>query len=73
MIIKNHAVGINASDVNFTAGAYLPGVRQGFELTKIYQKINVNLYFVFLNTVVTLVTNCSNFHILHEPSVHSRI
>ena len=35
MIIKNHAVGINASDVNFTAGAYLPGVRQGLELTKI--------------------------------------
>ena len=43
MIIKNHAVGINASDVNFTAGAYLPGVRQGFELMKIYQKLNVNV------------------------------
>ena len=25
MIIKNSAVGINASDVNFAAGAYLPG------------------------------------------------
>jgi len=30
MIIKNHAVGINASDVNFTAGAYLPGVSPPF-------------------------------------------
>jgi NADPH:quinone reductase-like Zn-dependent oxidoreductase len=30
MIIKNHAVGINASDVNFTSGAYMPGVKPPF-------------------------------------------
>ena len=57
MIIKNHAVGINASDVNFTAGAYLPGVRQGFELTKIYQKINVNvLCFLLIVTFTSFIS-----------------
>ena len=30
MVIKNHAVGINASDVNFTSGAYMPGVQPPF-------------------------------------------
>ena len=30
MIVKNVAVGINASDVNFTAGAYFPGVKPPF-------------------------------------------
>ena len=30
MVVKNVAVGINASDVNFTSGAYLPGVEPPF-------------------------------------------
>ena len=30
MIIKNTSVGINASDVNFSSGAYLPGIQPPF-------------------------------------------
>merc|ERR1712131_95215 len=30
MIIKNRSVGINASDVNFSSGAYLPGIQPPF-------------------------------------------
>ena len=32
MIVKNLSVGINASDVNFTAGAYFPGVEPPFNV-----------------------------------------
>lgn len=32
MIIKNTAVGINANDVNFAAGAYLPGNKPPFPI-----------------------------------------
>lgn len=31
MVIRNEFVGINASDVNFTAGTYLPGVKPPFD------------------------------------------
>ena len=27
VIIKNHYVGINASDINFTNGKYIPGIK----------------------------------------------
>ena len=30
MIIKNTSMGINASDVNFSSGAYLPGIQPPF-------------------------------------------
>ena len=32
LVVKNAAVGINASDVNFTAGAYFPGVKPPFSV-----------------------------------------
>ena len=31
VVIKNHYVGINATDINYTNGAYLPGVQPPFD------------------------------------------
>jgi NADPH:quinone reductase-like Zn-dependent oxidoreductase len=32
VLIKNHVLGINASDINFTNGKYLPGVQPPFDV-----------------------------------------
>jgi len=32
VLIRNHFVGINASDINFTNGVYLPGVKPPFDI-----------------------------------------